>query len=59
MEKVVKIVDKENAGFDAAYWATRTSQQRIDALVHLRAQYLTKYGIRPRLQRVCKVIERS
>lgn len=57
MEKVLKIVDIEEAGFDAAYWATRTSEERISALERLRSQKVIKNGVRQRFQRVCRVIE--
>ncbi|GAA0188625.1 hypothetical protein GCM10009122_47550 [Fulvivirga kasyanovii] len=59
MEKVVRIVNTKQAGFDAAYWSKRSSEERINALEHLRTQQLTKNGIRQRLQRVCRVIKRS
>lgn len=57
MDKVVKIVDKKDGGFDAEYWASKSSQERIEALEIIRNQYLTKNGIRQRLQRVCRIIE--
>jgi hypothetical protein len=59
MEKVFKIVNKENSGFDFNYWAEQSSESRINALEHLRTQQLTKNGIRQRLQRVCSIVERS
>lgn len=58
MEKVIKIVDRKDAGFDAEYWAKKSSEERIEALELLRNQHLTKDGIRQRLQRVCRVIKR-
>jgi len=59
MGKVVKIVSKNEAGFDSAYWSIRSSKERINALEQLRTQQLTINGIRQRLQRICRVIERS
>lgn len=58
MERVIKIINKGDEGFDAQYWSTKTSQERIAALEHFRNQYLTKYGTRQRLQRVCRIIKR-
>jgi len=58
MEKVVKIVARNNAGVDHQHWAKQSSQNRIDALEILRNQQLTKNGIRQRLQRICRVVER-
>ena len=58
MEKVIRIVDKNNSGFDAKYWLKKSSRERIEALELLRNQYLTKNGTRQRLQRVCRIIER-
>lgn len=59
MEKVVKIVSRDDAGFDAAFWKTKSPVERILALESLRSQYLTKNRIRQRLQRVCRVVERT
>ena len=58
MERVIKVITKGEEGFDAQYWSTKTSQERISALEHLRNQYLTKNGTRQRLQRVCRIIKR-
>ena len=59
MEKVVKIVNKNDAGVDHAYWANQSSTDRISALEQLRNHQLTTNGIRQRLQRVCRVIKRK
>ncbi len=59
MKKVIRIVDREGAGFDATYWKSKSSQQRIDALEQLRQQQLMVNGIRQRLQRVYRIIESS
>jgi hypothetical protein len=58
MKRVIKIINIGDEGFDAKYWSTKTSQERIAALEHLRNQYLTKNGTRQRLQRVCRIIKR-
>jgi len=59
MEKTVKIINKNNDTVDAKYWATKSAQERIAALEFLRNQMLTKNGIRQRLQRVFKIVERT
>lgn len=59
MKKVVKVVNKESAGFDAAFWAIQSSEERLKALEQLRTQQLTINGIRQRIQRICRVVERS
>lgn len=59
MEKVVKIVNKSDAGVDHTYWANQSSAKRISALEQLRNHQLTTNGIRQRLQRVCRVIKRK
>lgn len=59
MEKVVRIVRKDDAGFDADFWATKSSSERLAALERMRNQVLTKDGIRQRLQRVYRVVKRS
>lgn len=58
MKKVVRIVEKGAAGFDAEYWSTKTSKQRLEALEVLRNQNLVKDGVRQRFQRVCRIVER-
>lgn len=58
MEKIAKIVDKSNAGFDADYWIKKSAEERIAGLEKMRNQVLTKNGIRQRFQRVCRVIKR-
>jgi hypothetical protein len=59
MEKVVRIVKTEDSGFDAEFWAKKSSSERISALEHMRNQVLTKNGIRQRLQRVYRIVKRS
>ena len=59
MEKVVRIVRKNEAGFDAEFWAKKSSSERLAALEHLRNQALTENGIRQRLQRVYRIVKRS
>ena len=61
MEKVVhkyKLGEEPN---DLEFWLTKTPQERLAALESLRDLYikLTNNGIKPRLQRVYKVIKRS
>ncbi|MBC6401212.1 MAG: hypothetical protein GDA51_03490 [Ekhidna sp.] len=58
MEKVIRIVDKKDSGFDTEYWANKSPKERIEALEILRNQVLTKNGIRQEFQRVYRVIKR-
>ncbi|RDC61497.1 hypothetical protein AHMF7616_00076 [Adhaeribacter pallidiroseus] len=47
-------ITEENTNY--AYWMSKSPQERIAALEHLRNQYLTdKNGIRQRLQRVLTI----
>ena len=41
---------------DLNYWLSKTPQQRITALEHLRSQY---YGSSARLQRTARIVKRS
>jgi len=59
MEKILKIVNRADSGFNASFWSEQSSEERIKALEHLRNQQLTVNGIRQRLQRICRVVERK
>jgi hypothetical protein len=41
---------------DLAYWMNRSPEERISAVEILRRQY---YGSSERLQRVCRIVERT
>ena len=56
---VIRIVNKSNAGFDAAYWASKTPLERLSALELLRKQMTTSNGIEQRLQRIYSVTKRT
>jgi hypothetical protein len=40
MEKVLKIINKNDDGNDFSYWKTKSFQESIDAIEILRSQYL-------------------
>lgn len=58
MQKTIKVVDLNNSGFDAKYWATKTPLQRLEALEKLRSQQLIVNGVRQKFQRVFKLVDR-
>jgi len=58
MDKTVKIIGLHDKQSDRAYWMSKTPQERLVAVAILREQYARLKGIRPRLQRVCRVVER-
>ncbi len=59
IKKVVKIKnlkDKSLEKDDLKYWLSKTPEERLSAVEHLRKQY---YGDSERLQRVVRVIQRK
>jgi hypothetical protein len=49
---------EEDAAATAAYWKSKTPRERLEALALLRSQkHKTVDGTRPRIQRVCRVID--
>ena len=59
MKKVIRIVKKEEAGFDAEYWSSKTPAKRLAALEKLRSQMVTTNGVRQGFQRVYRIIASS
>ena len=59
MEKVVRIVPLHNQPSDYKYWVSRPVKERLEAIESLRSQYIEfkKDAIKPRLQRICRVIK--
>jgi len=58
MEKVIKIVPLHNQPSDHEYWISRPLTERLDAIEILREQYLEfKTNVKPRLQRICRVVK--
>lgn len=56
---VVKKVHLCDAKSDAAYWRTRTYQERIEALEQIREEYHRwKVDAQPGFQRVCSIVKR-
>ena len=49
----------EDSG-DAAYWVTKSPQQRLAAVEEIRTEYIQwKFGAQSRLQRVYRVVKSS
>lgn len=60
MEKVVHITHLKDKQSDYNYWQGKSDLDRLIALEMLRSQYINFLNdVKPRLQRVCKVINRS
>jgi hypothetical protein len=60
MEKVVHIKQLKDKQSDYNYWQGKSDLDRLIALEMLRSQYINFLNdVEPRLQRVCKVINRS
>ena len=60
MEKVVKIVHLKDKQSDYSFWLTKGLSERLEAIEMLRSQYI-KYrkDVQPRLQRVCRIIDKK
>lgn len=61
MQLAVKIVQLKDKSTDYSYWLTKTDQERLNAIELLRSQYI-KYinkDVQPRLQRVCRVVNKK
>ncbi|HOW84131.1 MAG TPA: hypothetical protein PK573_16330 [Spirochaetota bacterium] len=60
IEPIVKIVDRENEKDDLRYWLSRTPEERIDAVLHLRKQYIRSLGYSeiPGIEPFVKIIPR-
>ena len=59
MEKVVRITQLQDRQTDFQYWQSKSDLDRLNALEMLRTQYINFLNdVEPRLQRVCKVINR-
>jgi hypothetical protein len=58
MEKVLRIVPLHEQPSDYEYWASRPLTDRLNAIETLRQQYIEfKIDVKPRLQRVCRVVK--
>ena len=59
IQKVVtkhRLSEHDAAKENLEYWLSKTPEERVAAVDHLRSQY---YGTTPRLQRVARVIKRA
>ncbi|MEQ9424340.1 MAG: hypothetical protein RJQ09_07995 [Cyclobacteriaceae bacterium] len=59
MKSGIRIVSKEDAGYDTEYWASKTPLERLAALEKLRAQQTIINGTSKRLQRVLRITKRQ
>lgn len=59
MERVVRIVDRSQDDHGKDYWRDKTPEERLAALEFLRQQYMQATHADQRLQRVCRVVERT
>ena len=58
MKKTLVIKNIHEDSGDAAYWVTKSPQQRLAALEEIRKEYIQwKFGAQSRLQRVYRVIQ--
>ena len=58
MKKTLVIKKSHEDSGDAAYWVTKSPQQRLAALEEIRKEYIQwKFGAQSRLQRVYRVIK--
>lgn len=59
MEKVIKIVSKEEASSDFAFWQKQTPLARLEALEQIRREYHAwKDNAEPGFQRVLEIVKR-
>ena len=58
IEPVVSILDYENGDSDLKYWLEKTPEERIDAVLYLREQYMSTIGCNshPPVEAVVKII---
>lgn len=58
IEPVVTILEKENERDDLKYWSGKTPEERIDAVLYLREQYMIAQGYAspPMIEPVVKII---
>ncbi|MFZ1686183.1 MAG: hypothetical protein WAU70_02105 [Flavobacteriales bacterium] len=59
MEHTVRIIDRDLVVNDSAFWRSRPATERLEALEMLRQQYIRHINAEQRLQRVCRVVERT
>ena len=60
MEKVLKIISLHDNRSDFEFWITKSDSERLQAIEFLRQQYFSfKKDVQPRLQRVCRIINKK
>ena len=58
IEPVVRILDEEDHKGDLEYWLRKTPEERIEAVLHLREQYIISLGFSspPAIEPCVKII---
>ena len=60
MEKTVTIANLKDRNTDFQYWMSRSETERLEAIETLRNQFINfKKDVKPRLQRVCRVVNQK
>ncbi len=60
MDKVLKITSLKDKNSDFSYWISKSFIERLNAIELLREQYIKfRTDVQPRLQRVCRVINKK
>ena len=59
-KELIRISTFEGTDNDYEYWQTKTPEERVHALEHIRQQYIIgKYGTMPKLERVFTIVKRK
>jgi len=60
MEKVLRIINLKDQQTNFSFWLTKSDFDRLAAIEILRLQFIKfKSDVQPRLQRVCRVINKA
>ncbi len=60
MDKVLKIISLKDKQNDFEYWMTKSVTERLATIELLRQQFINfKKDVQPRLQRVCRIIDKK
>jgi hypothetical protein len=59
MQRKLKISTLHDQGTDLDYWLTKSVSERLNAIEFLRNQYIEYTNADKRLQRVCRITQRT
>jgi hypothetical protein len=59
MEKVLKIISKKMQKSDIDFWLGKSYIERLEAIEFLREQYINYKNVDKRLQRFCRIINKT